>query len=225
MTGLVAAGCVLAAFPLLVALLLAEFALERVTQQTEALVDEGVVVAQLGTDLRDQLENLERAIRQYLALQDPALLSMSERRWDSAHQTVREIERRRLDKGTAQNASELRHGLADARLAWQVGTAESEAMEESVARIQQLYPKIDAIVAASRARIDQRLESLRKATVHARREMLLSALTLIPLAALLAYACSVTVTRPLRNLYRTIAALGHGRYAHPVKIEFPREMQ
>ncbi|WP_084196847.1 sensor histidine kinase [Solimonas soli] len=225
MTGLVAAGCVLAAAPLLVALLLAELALERVTQQTEALVDEGVVVAQLSGDLRDQVENLERAIRQYLALQDPALLTMSDRRWDGAHQTIRAIEHRRLDAATARQASDLRHGLADARLAWQVGTAENESMEEAVARLQQLYPKIETIISASRARIDERLEGLRRATVHARREMLVSALTLIPLAALLAYACSVTVTRPLRDLYRTIAALGHGRYSHPVKIEFPREMQ
>ena len=225
MTGLVAAGCVLAAVPLLIALLLAELALERVTKQTEALVDEGVVVAQLSSDLRDQIENLERAIRQYLAIQDPALLSMSERRWDTAHRTVREIERRQLDEPTARHASELRHGLADARLSWQIGTAESESMQDSVAELQSLYPKIDAIISASRARIDHRLASLRRATAHARREMLLSALTLIPLAALLAYVCSIAVTRPLRALYRTISALGHGRYSHPVTIEFPREMQ
>jgi len=225
MTGLVAAGCVLAATPLLVALLLAELALKRVTHQTEALVDEGVVVAQLSGDLRDELENLERTIRQYVALQDPDLLTLSERRWEAAHRTIRAIEDRHLDEPSAAQASELRHGLADARLAWQVGTADNDSMTQSVTRLQALYPKIDTVIAASRARIDDRLESLRQATVHARREMLLSALTLIPLAALLAYACSVMVTRPLRNLYRTIAALGHGRYSHPVRIEFPREMQ
>src|SRR3546814_6623523 len=55
--------------------------------------------------------------------------------------------------------------------------------------------------------------------------MLLSVLTLIPLAALLAYICSVVVTRPLRDLYRTISELGHGRYSHPVSITFPSEMR
>lgn len=225
MTGLVAAGCVLAAVPLLLALLLAELALERVTKQTERLIDEGVAVSQLSSEMRDQLENLERAIRQYLALQDPALLSMSERRWNLAHDTIRAIESHELDPETARRAAEVRHGLADARLAWQVGTAESESMQDAVARIQAIEPKLDSIASASRARIDERLERVRRASRHARRDMLLSALTLVPLAALLAYACSIAVTRPLRDLYRTIAALGHGRYSHPVHIGFPREMR
>src|SRR3546814_7933328 len=36
---------------------------------------------------------------------------------------------------------------------------------------------------------------------------------------------SVVVTRPLRDLYRTISELGHGRYSHPVSITFPSEMR
>lgn len=215
----------LAATPLLIALLLAALALERVTHQTELLIDEGVAVSQLSNEMRDQLQNLERAIRQYIALQDPMLLSMSERRWNGAHDLIREIEAHDLDPDTAKRAAYIRHGLADARLAWQVGTAESESMQESVQQIQNIEPQLDAIGKSARTRIDERLQRLRRASDHARRDMAISALTLIPLAALLAFACSVAVTRPLHNLYRTIVALGHGRYSHPVSISFPREMR
>lgn len=225
MTGLVAAGCIFAALPLLIALLLAELALERVTQQTEALIDDGVAVAQLGNELNDELQNLERSIRQYQALRDSALLPLADRRFDIAGEILRQIEKRRLDSETAENAAQIRRGLAEARQIWQRGTAEPGAMDGAYSGINSLQPLAESIVAASRGRIDQRLAALRSATVHARREMLLSALTLIPFAALLAYLFSIVVTRPLRDLYRTIAALGHGRYAHPVKIEFPREMR
>src|SRR3546814_6656365 len=61
MTGLVAAACVLAALPLMIALLLAEVALERVTKQTELLIDDGVAVSQLSNEMRDELQDLERA--------------------------------------------------------------------------------------------------------------------------------------------------------------------
>ncbi|NKF22417.1 HAMP domain-containing sensor histidine kinase [Solimonas marina] len=206
-------------------MLLAALALERVTNQTELLIDEGVAVSRLSGEMRDQLQNLERSIRQYLAIQDPALLTLSERRWDMAHDLIREIEAHELDPQTARRAAEVRHGLADARLAWQVGTAEPESMRESVQRIHQIEPTLDAISEASRQRIDERLDHLRSASAHARRDMAISALTLIPLAVLLAYLFSVAVTRPLRDLYRTIAALGHGRYSHPVSIRFPREMR
>ncbi|NGY04630.1 HAMP domain-containing sensor histidine kinase [Solimonas terrae] len=225
MTGLVAAGCVLAALPLLIALLLAELALERVTQQTERLIDQGVAVSQLGDQMRDQLQNLERTIRQYLALQDPALLSLSDRRWNDLHHLIREIEAHQLDPDSARRASAIRHELAEARLDWQLGTAEAESMQEAVSRIQAVEPQVDTIRDTARQRIDERLAHVRRASRNARRDMLLSALTLIPLAALLAYLCSVAVTRPLRDLYRTIAALGHGRYSHPVSISFPREMR
>lgn len=225
MTGLVAAGCVLAALPLLIALLLAGLALERVTQQTELLIDQGVAVSQLSNQMRDELQNLERTIRQYLALQDRALLPLSERRWNDLHRLIRDIEAHQLDADSARRASAIRHGLADARLDWQVGTSESESMQLSVARIRALEPQIDTLRDNARRRIDERLAHVRRASDHARRDMLLSALTLIPLAALLAWLCSVAVTRPLRDLYRTIAALGHGRYSHPVRITFPHEMR
>lgn len=224
MTGLVAAGCVLVSMPLLAALLLAQLALERVTAQTEALVDEGVIVGELGINLQDQFSELERAIRQYLTLQDPTLLSMAERRWAGARETIQRIESRRLDAQSQIHAAEVRRGFADARLSWQIGANESESMQESVERLHQLLPPLEAIIAGSRLRVEERLQSLRRASDQAQRQMLLSAMTLVPLAALLAYFCSITVTRPLRDLYRTIAALGHGRYSHPVKIEFPREM-
>lgn len=225
MTGLVAAACVLAAVPLLIALLLAEVALERVTRQTELLIDDGVAVSQLSNEMRDELRNLERASRQFLALQDRALLTLSERRWDRAHQLIDQIEGHQLDPEMARRAALIRHGLADARLDWQIGTSENESMLDSVAGIQSLESQLDGIAHASARRIDDRLAHVRSASAHARRDMLLSALTLIPLAALLAYICSVAVTRPLRDLYRTIAALGHGRYSHPVSIAFPREMR
>src|SRR3546814_10634116 len=62
MTGLVAAACVLAALPLMIALLLAEVALERVTKQTELLIDDGVAVSQLSNEMRDALQDPEREI-------------------------------------------------------------------------------------------------------------------------------------------------------------------
>src|SRR3546814_17489021 len=98
-------------------------------------------------------------------------------------------------------------------------------MLDSVAGIQALEAQIDGIRSAAAKHIDQRLAHVRRASDHARRDMLLSVLTLIPLAALLAYICSVVVTRPLRDLYRTISELGHGRYSHPVRITFPSEMR
>ncbi len=69
------------------------------------------------------------------------------------------------------------------------------------------------------------MERLRAAAAAARRTLLVSSMTLIPLTALLALAFSAAVTRPLRKLGAGIADLGAGRYGRPVPIRFPVEMQ
>src|SRR3546814_9423244 len=94
----------------MIALLLAEVALERVTKQTELLIDDGVAVSQLSNEMRDELQDLERASRQYLAIRDRDLLLLSERRWDRAHQLIREIKRRsrsRIARRSEEHTSEL----------------------------------------------------------------------------------------------------------------------
>ena len=73
MAGLVAAGCLLAVVPLLLALLLAASQLNRLTQHSSKLVKEGVAVVRVGSQLRDDINNLERAVRQYAVLGDPNL--------------------------------------------------------------------------------------------------------------------------------------------------------
>ena len=222
MTGLVAAGCLLAAIPLLAALLLAGAALDRLTQETEALVREGVMIARLGTELRDQLQDLERNAEQYAALGDPALLDVFADRRHAAEETLRAIGKaggreaaQRLQLELAENAerwlAEIEHGIAPT--------------PRGAATFGALATQADAINAAGRATIDRQLEAIAHATAAAHTVMLLSALTLLPLTALLAFGFSVAVTRPLRLMSQGIAALGRGRYEQRIEIAYPREMQ
>src|SRR3546814_4917082 len=83
-----------------------------------------------------------------------------------SHQLIREIEAHQLDADMARRASLIRHGLADARLDWQVGTAESESMLDSVAGIQALEAQIDGIRSAAAKHIDQRLAHVRRSEEH-----------------------------------------------------------
>jgi len=222
MTGLVAAGCLLAAIPLLAALLLAGAALGRLTTHTEALVREGVLSTRLGTELRDQLQDLERNAEQYAVLGDPALLDVFADRRRAAEDTLRAIGKvgghevaQRLQLELAENAerwlAEIEHGATP--------------VPNAAGAFGALATQADAISAAGRATIDRQLEAVAHATTAAHTVMLLSALMLIPLTALLAFGFSVAVTRPLRLMSQGIAALGRGRYEQRIEIAYPREMQ
>lgn len=221
MTSLIACSCLLAALPILVALGLAGLSLDRVTQRTEALIDEGITVAQLAADLDVQLKEIERSVRQYRVLRDADLRDLAEKRWESTLNTAQLLASQPLDGALAGQVTQLRQELSDARDSWR---SDGGTSDEAPTRLHQLGDAVDDIIAAARKRTEVRLDALRGATLHARRDMLISALTLIPLAIVLALACSVAATRPLRKIHRTIAALGHGRAVPAVDIRFPREM-
>jgi two-component system sensor histidine kinase GlrK len=226
MTGLVAAGCLLAAMPLLAAVVLAGVALERLSRQGEALVEEGVTVARLGSELRDDVGNLERNARQYVALQDPALLEVFFDRLRETEVTLGRIEARKgLQAPFVEHMTRLRQGLAQAARDWMQGLPDAEALAAAADRIHTLTPETEAMIAAGRESVDDHVEELREATTVARRVMLLSALALIPLTAVLAFGFSVAVTRPLKRMSRGITALGNARYEQPIAIVFPSEMR
>ncbi|MDB5970722.1 MAG: sensor histidine kinase [Hydrocarboniphaga sp.] len=226
MAGLVGGGCLLAATPLLFALWLAGQSLERIIDSTEALIDEGVTVAQLAGDLDSQLDDVERSVRQYLVLRDPQLYQLAERRWDSALATAQSLAAQPLGIELAAQVTQVRRQLLDTRRTWEadVGTEEAANGDRSGEQLHAVATELHDIIVLMRERTILRLDQLRGTTLHARREMMMSAITLIPLAALLAFACTLAVTRPLRKIYRTIAALGHGRAVPAVTIGFPREM-
>ena len=212
MTGLVAAGCLLAALPLLAALLLASVALDRLTGHTESLVEEGVMTARLGAELREQLQDLERNAEQYHALGDPALLDVFDDRWRQAEETLRQIAR----VGPRDEARRLQRDLSDVAARWMDKARGGELAAESFGAFSALTPQSDAIIAAAVATIDRQLDAIAEATAASHTIMLLSALT---------FGFSVAVTRPLRKMSAGIAALGRGRYEQRIEIAFPREMQ
>jgi two-component system sensor histidine kinase GlrK len=226
MAGLVGGGCMLAAAPLMIALWLAGQSLERIIESTEALIDEGVTVAQLAGDLDGQLDDIERSVRQYLVLRDPQLYDLAEHRWEAAIGTAQSLAAQPLQSSLAAQVSQVRSQLLDTRKAWEdeVGTSQNADGDQSAERLHAVGAELHEIIVAMRERTIIRLDQLRGTTLHARRDMLVSAMTMSPLAALLAFACTIAVTRPLRKIYRTIAALGHGRSVPAVSIGFPREM-
>ncbi|HZR37421.1 MAG TPA: HAMP domain-containing sensor histidine kinase [Nevskia sp.] len=223
MSGLVAAGCLLAAAPLLLALLLAASRLDRFSHHSELLVREGVAVVRLGSQLRDNVNDLERSLRQYGALGDPALVGVIRSRLGETEKTLRELGDLDLDP-LADPVYAAQRELVQVAKQW-TESPQPEAMEPLARRVHTIGGEVNAILLSGSQATDAEVGRLQAASVAARRTMLVSSITLIPLTALLALAISAAVTRPLRKLGTGIAELGGSRYERPVSIRFPVEMR
>ncbi len=224
MSRLVAAGCLLAALPLLAALLLVTSRLDRLSRHSELLVKEGVAVVRLGAQLRDDVNDLERSLRQYGALGDPALVEVIKGRMGQTEKTLQELEDQDLAP-LADPVFDAQRELAQTAQLWADSQQQPAAMEPLAQRVHAIGSAVNAILLAGSKATDAEVERLRAAIAAARRTLLVSSMTLIPLTALLALAFSAAVTRPLRKLGAGIADLGNGRYGQPVAIRFPVEMQ
>jgi two-component system, NtrC family, sensor histidine kinase GlrK len=224
MSGLVAAGCLLAAVPLLLALLLAASQLNRLAQHSEKLVNEGVAVVRLGSQLRDDISNLERAVRQYAALRDPALGELVKSRMVHSESTLHDIEDLQVGP-LADPVFTAQRELVEAAKLWVDGAQQPDSLEQLARHVHAIGDQADVILSTGRGAIDDQIGRLQSASGGARRILLISSMTLIPLTALLALTFSTVVTRPLRKLGEGIVDLGNARYDQPVAIHFPTEMQ
>lgn len=227
MTGLVAAGTVLVAAPLVAAVFLAGVVLERLTEHAEQLVDKGVALANLAAQLEDDLTQLERSARQFIILDDPKLLDLFFQRAQKMQSTLQRIEEGGFEANLAEPLLILgvRKGLAEATDAFVRGLANGEPLAPAADRIGALKADVEAIKQAGRVAVDADIAQLRHASEQARRVLWVSSFALVPLTALLAFGFSVVVVRPLRTMSRGIATLGHAQYDHPIAISYPYEMQ
>jgi two-component system, NtrC family, sensor histidine kinase GlrK len=222
MAGLVAAGCLAAALPLLAALLLAGSELSRITRAGEQTVRTGLQAVRLGAQLREDVDELERSLRQYIVLGDPGLYDVVERRLAQTRATLNRFDA--LDQAPlSAPVAQVRRGLDEVTRDWRQQpqpTALSSAAELGHA----LGAEADAVLAAGREAVDLQMDRMTRASLVARREMLVATLALVPLTILLAFSISAAVTRPLKRLGLGISELGHGYYGRPISLGFPREM-
>ena len=227
MTGLVAAGTVVVATPLVAALFIAGIVLERLTLDAERLVTKGVSLANLAARLQDDLSGLERSARQFIILDDPGLLDVFFARVTQMQKTLQEIEGGGFEASFAEPLLVLgvRQGLAEAADGFVRGLANGEPLGAAADQIGALKTDVEAIARVGRAAVDADMARLRETSEQARHVMWISSVALIPLTALLAFAFSLMVTRPLARMARAIATLGHAHYDQPVAIAWPVEMQ
>lgn len=223
MSGLLAIGCLIAATPLLLALLLTYSELTQLARHGEQLVREGLAVVRLGSQLRDNINDLERAVRQYSVVQDPTLAQTVDNRLAQTEATLQGIEDQQLSFLGGHVLSAQNQLVQIAKL-WTDGQQQPQLLERLAVRVRAINADADAILESGRGAIDAQVENLRRSSATARRVMLLSALALIPLTAVLAYAFSATVMRPIRQLRGGIVDLGHARYGNAIAIRFPAEM-
>jgi len=218
----------LAAFLLIAGLLAAAslgglFTLERVMAQSRAATESALLLAADARQLAELRVSMERSARQYIVLDDPSLLRGFAQAADDATRLLDEMRRHDLPQAlTAQWLAQLTPIKSELTGPKAAIEQHGDALDNQFRALDRINGEIaDAVRRSGEERngaLQAELEAGRASVGH-------QVLGAIVLAALLALAFGVWLTRPLKRLELAIAGLGENRMDQPVLIRGPSDLR
>lgn len=217
-------GYLAVSLPLLLAIGLGQWSLIELTRHSKALVQDGSQVTQLGSRLRDDVTNLERTARQYVALGDNELLVLFYQRIARLDETLSMMRDSGLDTDFGFSLVSMRSQLAELVRQWNQGLQSGNELSQAIQGVRQLGEQAEKLVEAGHASIKRETTNLQRATASARKRMLICALGLVPAALLAIWILMRRLRRALVSLRQAISVIGHGHQDRPITVEGPREL-
>lgn len=215
----------LVALPLNLALINAEFFMDRLARRGSRAVYHSVAVIQESRNLVEQLLTLERRIRQYQVLKDTELLTGVREKHGEFAASVARLEELPLQPRQGKLLTRLGEGE---RLLYDGLQQNGGALPDD----QALLARFDALNDLARGLYDESqqaivrdVDALQVATVAARRRLLGVAVALLPVTLLVAGYFVALIARPIRQINRGINRLGEGDFTSPIRVTGPDDLR
>ena len=225
LTNVILACFVLSAVPLVVALAELAFGLDSLARRSQLSVREAEAASAASRELRDVTGKIERAVRQSIVLEDASLID-GYRKLDAQLELtlirgqslpLTDEERGVLKQVNAQRivlAAALKNGVPE--------VADRPKLAESAADLADSAAQAAALL----GRVTEReVITLREMAAKTRENwpwfLGVAAVT----ALLLAVGFSLLISRPLRNIDRSIRKLGRGEFSESILIKGPRDLR
>ena len=211
--------------PLIGALIYGAVNMERLADQSQDAVHQAVRAIEHSNRVMEHISTMERLGRQYLVLQDPALLKA----YRQAHQrfldTATNLKGLPLDNGQYLLVSELlraERALFDHIRQAPPTPANQDAV---VAAFAGLIAKGEQLMHRSNSLINREVDILRRDAAHDQRILFWLAASLIPLSLASAAVFTVLIARPIRQLDRAIRQMGEGDFKRDVRVSGPQDLK
>ena len=219
LSGLILLGLLLVSLPLLGGVVNAGLEMTRLSESSERLVAYGVQATRSSQVLVRQVAVLERTARLYQLLGRPELKSV----FDENLRRMTAV----LDAVSALPGNEARNDLVEEirlradRVAGGLASSEAARRAEALREFGPLSNATGQLSLLASQQIDSELKAVQRDTEQARRRLLWQASALVPVTLLIALAFAMLLARPLRDIDRAIANLGHGRLNEPIEVRGP----
>jgi two-component system sensor histidine kinase GlrK len=221
---LVAFGVV--ALPLFLALGVAGFHIERIADQGQTTVRSATEAIRGSSRLTQALNGLERSARQYLLLNEQAILESYRDRRRAFQATVDDLGEhmagnpvRESIRTLGRRESELYGRLSHPRGRQQL---DQRAIAQAFSELRELASEIQQ---GSRVLIDREVSWLEETATAAKAWLLWMGAALIPLTLISSALFTALISRPIRQLDQAIRRLGDTGFDQRIAINGPEDLQ
>lgn len=218
-------GFVLVSLPLVVALVNAAISVQRLAGVSETAVDQAAQAARSSRLLMEQVLSMERLVRQYVILDDAALLEDYDKVRLSFKRTTSDLSLLPLDEA---QLAELNRTIDKEQSLYQLLHGASEDRDRRRTLVEG-YVSLSAfargVLDQSNLLIDREIDRMFVMAERMQQQLALQLVAAFPLGVLIAALFAFVIVRPIRNLERAIGRLGTAELDEPIRIEGPRDLR
>ena len=222
---LILTGFSLVTLPLIIALVVATVAVDRMVGHSQHALLQSVLVTRGSQELVETITAMERNARQYQVLGDKVLLDVYRENHDKFIDTARSLELLELEEGQSRLLEELRLAEDEQHAVLSTYPHDAPETEAALPAFSVLAQGAQQILIDNQYLISRGVEQIQVQARDVQRLLVMQAVALVPMALLLTIFFAYLITRPIRQVNQAIRRLGDGRFSEPVAVKGPLDLE
>lgn len=198
--------------------------LERLATRSQEAVYGAVQLTASSRRLFELSSSMERGVRQYLILEQPALIEQYDRQHEEFQRTLAGLKQSAGPSGMSDNLDKLRSSEEALHADVLARRTSTVSLAELVPHFIALQELAQSIYADSDQHIRTEVDAMHSNAIDAERAMAWQLVALVPLAILFAVGFTVFITRPFEQINTAIRVMGKGDLLQQVKVSGPSDL-
>jgi two-component system sensor histidine kinase GlrK len=217
-------GFTVVTLPLIAALVMALLNVDSMVRQSQSVIYQATQAMQLSQQLVKELTELERYARQYLVLGDADVWALYLEEHEEFTEIAIDLRQLSLGPNLEKPLSEM-ISIEQALYAWlHAGLEQKDDSTLATRYFSNLSSLGELLLLESSENIWNKADNIQNHAETTKKLLLWQSIVLIPVALFIALIFTILITKPLRQLGRSIHDLGSGHFEVPVTITGPRDI-
>ena len=222
---LILLGFFLVALPLIVGLLFATISVDRLVNQSQRNLLQGVFITQSSQVLIEAVTAMERSARQYRVIGDTVLLNVYTDNHNRFVETADALDELGLSESQSERLSELRLDENEIYIAISENPHDAKEITAALTLFTTLAETAEKILKDNQDLINRGVEQIQSKAGKVQQNLVFQALALVPAALLLTGLFAILITRPIRQVDQAIRRLGDGKFDEATTVTGPRDLE